>query len=258
MATVPTRPPNRTGAVAADARKRRPPIWLWLLLLLLALLLLAWLLYAILHKTHHKKTSTASPVASTAPSTTVTPSPSNPSATAIASPSAVSSTNVTAGPGAATASYGAALIGGGAVAAVPATGTEAAAASSAAGVTSTTGASGARSAAPGPQGTVLFASNSAVINSAGLQVIEAAAIRIKALHPTAVTVTGYTDVVGGQPKNVNLSQQRADAVARVLRQDLGTATPSITAVARGEADPIAPNSTSAGRQQNRRASIVSG
>ena len=255
MATVPTRPPNRTGAVAADTRKRRPPIWLWLLLLLLALLLLAWLLYAILHKTHHNKTSTGSPVASTAPSTAGTPSPSSPGATATVSPSAVTPTSVTAGAGAATASYGAALIGGGAVAATPATGIEAAAASTATGGTPATGATGARSAAAGPQGTVLFSSDSAVINAAGLQVIEAAVVRIKALHPAAVIVTGYTDVVGGQPKNDNLSQQRANAVAAVLRKDLGAGL-TVTANAKGESSPIAPNTTAAGRQQNRRATIT--
>jgi outer membrane protein OmpA-like peptidoglycan-associated protein len=253
MATIPTRPPNQTGAVAADTRKRRrPPIWLWLLLLLLALLLLALLLYAIFHKTHNKKASAAAPVASTAPSTSETPLAS-PSAVPSASPSSVASTILTPAPGATTSSYGVALIGGGAVAAAPATGIEGAAASSTSGVTSSDSAGTAS--ATGPQGTVLFPTGSAVIDAAGLQVIQSAATRIKALHPSAVTVTGYTDVVGGQPKNDTLSQQRAAAVAAVLRRDLGAST-TVTATAKGESDPIAPNTTAAGRQQNRRASIT--
>ena len=253
MATIPARPPNRTGAVAADTRKRRrPPIWLWLLLLLLALLLLALLLYAILHKTHNKKASAGASFDSSAPSTSVTPSASPSTVPSVSSSAA--STSVTPAPGAAPATYGAALIGGGAVAAAPATGVEAAAASSADGATSS-GSAATGSAAAGPQGTVLFPTGSAVVDAAALQVIQAAAVRIKALHPSAVTVTGYTDVVGGQPKNDTLSQRRADAVAVVLRRDLG-GSPTVTATARGEADPIAPNTTAAGRQQNRRASIT--
>jgi outer membrane protein OmpA-like peptidoglycan-associated protein len=241
---------RRTGAVAAEPGRRRRPLWLFLLLLLVVLLLLAWLLYALLHKTDSDNAVAIKPlataVAGVSPGTTASPpSSSGASSPARAAPNAVGEPKV----------FGAALIGGGGLASRPATGTEAAPGSTAAaaGATSSTGPN--LSAVSGPQGTVLFASDSAALDANARSVIAAAATRIKALMPDSVTVTGYTDVVGGRPANTNLSQQRADAVAEVLRQALG-ASPAVTATAKGEADPIAPNTTRAGRQQNRRVSIA--
>jgi outer membrane protein OmpA-like peptidoglycan-associated protein len=233
--------PHRTGAVAATPGQRRRPLWLWLLLLFVALLLLAWLLYALLHKSDSGKTDAAKPVVTASASSL--PGSSQTST----SPNGVSGSTA----------FGAALVGGGGVAPRAATGVEAAPGRSTATAGGASSAGAEATTATVPQGTVLFASGSAAIDAAGLQVIQAAATRIQALHPSTVTVTGYTDVVGGQPKNANLSQRRADAVAAVLRRDLGAAAaPAITAIARGEADPIAPNTTPSGRQQNRRASIT--
>ncbi len=71
-----------------------------------------------------------------------------------------------------------------------------------------------------------------------------------------MTVTGYTDQVGGDPHNADLSQQRADTVAAALRVDLGAAAPTITTAAGGETHPVAPDTTEAGRQLNRRAMVT--
>ncbi len=103
---------------------------------------------------------------------------------------------------------------------------------------------------------MLFASNSARLDAGARQVIAAAAARIKAQHPSSVAVTGYTDVVGGTPTNTGLSQQRAEAVASVLRTELGAGGAAVTATAKGQSNPVATNSTAAGRQQNRRAEIT--
>ena len=251
--------PDRTGAVAAGGGRRRRPVWLWLLLLLIALALLAWLLYTLLHDSNDDNTAapgdsataTASPNASpsTAPGTTAT---STPSAADTSGPSAVDTALPSTG--GSQSEYGAALVGGGGVPALAATGTGAAEASES-GTQSDSGS--VDPAATGPQGTVLFASDSAALDANAQKVIAAAAVRIAALHPTTVTVTGYTDVVGGQPANSTLSQQRADAVATQLRKALtGTGT-EVVATAKGEQNPVAPNSTAAGRQQNRRAAITS-
>jgi len=75
----------------------------------------------------------------------------------------------------------------------------------------------------------------------------------------SVLVNGYTDnqpIHTVQfPSNWQLSQARADAVAKVLAQH--TADPKrIKAVGKGDADPIAPNTTPEGRQSNRRTEIV--
>ncbi len=158
-------------------------------------------------------------------------------ADATPAPAASAAADPTASPSAGTdsATAGAALIGGGTVPARPATG----AAVSTAGV-----------------GTVLFATGSTSLDSASRQVVTAAAARIRADEPAAVTVTGYTDQVGGDPRNADLSQQRADTVAAALRTALGAGGPTVTTAAGGEQRPVAPNTTAAGRQLNRRATIT--
>ena len=111
------------------------------------------------------------------------------------------------------------------------------------------------------QGTVLFAEDSAALNATSNQVIAQAARLIQQKSATAVTVSGYTDVVGGAPVNDGLSQRRADAVAQQLRSLLGAGV-QVTPVSRGESDPVAPNANADGtdnptnRQQNRRAVIA--
>jgi outer membrane protein OmpA-like peptidoglycan-associated protein len=70
-----------------------------------------------------------------------------------------------------------------------------------------------------------------------------------------VQVEGYTDNVGSQQYNLNLSQQRADAVRDYLVSQGVTAT-NTTSIGYGMSSPIADNSTSAGRAQNRRVNLV--
>ncbi|GAC1338172.1 MAG: DotU family type VI secretion system protein [Acetobacteraceae bacterium] len=74
-----------------------------------------------------------------------------------------------------------------------------------------------------------------------------------------VLVNGYTDNQKIRtprfPSNFELSQARADAVAAVLRAKLSDPK-RVQPKGRGEADPIAPNATPAGQQQNRRVEIV--
>lgn len=71
-----------------------------------------------------------------------------------------------------------------------------------------------------------------------------------------VSVTGYTDSIGGYGKhNQNLSRQRADSVRLELEQR-GVPKPNITVDGRGPADPVADNSTPEGRSLNRRVEVV--
>jgi len=68
-------------------------------------------------------------------------------------------------------------------------------------------------------------------------------------------INGYTDSVGSENYNLGLSKRRAQAVADYLNQqgvDLGGRF-SINGY--GEADPVADNSTDAGRAQNRRVEV---
>ncbi len=74
-----------------------------------------------------------------------------------------------------------------------------------------------------------------------------------------VQVIGYTDNQPIHtlqfPNNLVLSQDRAKAAAALLDRSIGDQS-RITAVGRGAADPIAPNTTPQGRAQNRRIEIV--
>jgi outer membrane protein OmpA-like peptidoglycan-associated protein len=70
-----------------------------------------------------------------------------------------------------------------------------------------------------------------------------------------VQVEGYTDNIGSDEYNLKLSQQRATTVQAFLIEQ-GVQPGSVTAQGYGMADPVADNSTNAGRAANRRVSLV--
>jgi outer membrane protein OmpA-like peptidoglycan-associated protein len=70
-----------------------------------------------------------------------------------------------------------------------------------------------------------------------------------------VVVEGYTDNVGSEDYNQGLSQRRADGVKSYLVGQ-GVGLVRLTSVGKGESTPVADNSSSAGRQQNRRVEVV--
>ncbi len=72
-----------------------------------------------------------------------------------------------------------------------------------------------------------------------------------ALKGTEIIISGYTDSKGNDRYNTGLSQRRADAVKRYLGKE-GIASTLLKAKGFGEADPIASNTTNAGRAKNRR------
>lgn len=73
---------------------------------------------------------------------------------------------------------------------------------------------------------------------------------------TEVIIAGHTDSVGDQTYNMDLSQKRADTVRGYLVEQ-GMDEGKIITAAFGESDPVADNSTSEGRAQNRRVVILS-
>lgn len=68
-------------------------------------------------------------------------------------------------------------------------------------------------------------------------------------------VEGYTDNVGGEQMNQKLSENRADAVKNFLISQ-GVQQNNITSTGYGMSNPVADNSTSKGRAQNRRVQLV--
>ena len=72
-------------------------------------------------------------------------------------------------------------------------------------------------------------------------------------HPDVkLSIKGYTDNVGTNESNIELSKRRAEAISAVLVQTYGISKDRIATEGLGEADPVASNDTEAGRAQNRR------
>ena len=75
-------------------------------------------------------------------------------------------------------------------------------------------------------------------------------------HPgLEVDVEGHTDSVGAEGYNQHLSERRADSV-RVYLVRQGIAPTAVATSGFGEDQPVASNTTAAGRQQNRRVELV--
>lgn len=68
---------------------------------------------------------------------------------------------------------------------------------------------------------------------------------------TDIKIYGYTDSVGSDEYNMNLSEQRANSVKTYLASK-GLVASRFQIVGMGELDPIASNNTDAGRSENRR------
>lgn len=67
-----------------------------------------------------------------------------------------------------------------------------------------------------------------------------------------IEVEGYTDNIGGAACNERLGLERAETVKRYLHEQHQVALHKINVIGYGEANPVAPNTTRAGRAQNRR------
>jgi outer membrane protein OmpA-like peptidoglycan-associated protein len=75
-------------------------------------------------------------------------------------------------------------------------------------------------------------------------------------HPGLnLAIEGHTDTTGTQDFNMKLSQQRADAVRQFLISQ-GLSADTISSKGLGQDNPVADNSTAAGRKLNRRVEII--
>lgn len=101
---------------------------------------------------------------------------------------------------------------------------------------------------------VLFATDSADVSAAAMAVLQQVGADIAARGSGQVTVTGYTDSQASTQYNQRLSERRAQAVLAVL-QPLAGSSVSFVAVGKGESDPVADNTTDAGRAANRRVTV---
>jgi OmpA-OmpF porin, OOP family len=75
---------------------------------------------------------------------------------------------------------------------------------------------------------------------------------LKRFDQVDVSIDGYTDSVGDETYNQQLSQRRAQAVVDMLVNTHGIDPSRLKAVGFGESDPVASNDTAEGRAENRR------
>lgn len=99
---------------------------------------------------------------------------------------------------------------------------------------------------------VNFDSNSDVVKAEYLPEVRRVADFLEQYVNTAVVIEGHTDTSGAADYNKQLSQRRADAVARVLVEQFGVDATRVRSVGFGEENPVADESTPAGRVANRR------
>jgi len=99
-----------------------------------------------------------------------------------------------------------------------------------------------------------FASGYAVLPGGEMPSLDRIASLLKDYPGLTALIEGHTDNAGPDEINLELSKARADAVMQALTER-GVAAERLTAEGAGEARPIAPNTTPAGRAQNRRVEV---
>ncbi len=106
-------------------------------------------------------------------------------------------------------------------------------------------------------GDVLFDTGKAELNSGATRKLDQLAQFLTEHSDRRVQIDGFTDTVGSDSYNMELSRRRADAVKSALLTR-GIDASRISTQGYGKAFPVASNSDSGGRQLNRRVEVVIG
>jgi OmpA-OmpF porin, OOP family len=79
--------------------------------------------------------------------------------------------------------------------------------------------------------------------------------QLSSAQSSMIFVQGRTDDIGGEEYNYGLSQRRAEEVVRYLVAKYDVPAYKVRTIGLGKEKPVAPNNTSDGRKQNRRADV---
>lgn len=101
----------------------------------------------------------------------------------------------------------------------------------------------------------LFDKHRINLSPQGMRILSDMAKRISRLSFTKISVEGYTDSRGAKLFNQRASQRQAEAALRALVLG-GIPRERLRAIGKGEENPVSPNNTAEGREQNRRIEIV--
>ena len=103
---------------------------------------------------------------------------------------------------------------------------------------------------------ILFDVNSDVIKAESFAIINQFGDGMKNNPSLKIKITGHTDSDGNATANVELSKKRAAAVKKYLSNNYGIADDRIQTDGKGAMQPVADNSTAAGKAKNRRVEFV--
>jgi outer membrane protein OmpA-like peptidoglycan-associated protein len=107
-------------------------------------------------------------------------------------------------------------------------------------------------------GTTNFALNSSILTTSQKAALNRVAADMEAKGFTQLTVYGYSDQTGSKAINDKISLARATAIYNYLKTLLANKQLVVTLIGKGFKDPIASNTTAAGRAANRRAVVSIG
>jgi outer membrane protein OmpA-like peptidoglycan-associated protein len=105
------------------------------------------------------------------------------------------------------------------------------------------------------KGDVLFDVNSSVLKPGSYSEIDRVANVLVQYPQTNIQIAGHTDSTGSETYNQELSESRAMSVQNAL-VNKGVSPNRMRSIGFGEGQPIADNSTEAGRQLNRRVTVT--
>jgi outer membrane protein OmpA-like peptidoglycan-associated protein len=103
---------------------------------------------------------------------------------------------------------------------------------------------------------IYFDFNEATIKKESQPVLKEIADAMKNNPDWVLTVNGYTDNIGGDTYNVDLSKRRAASVKQALVSQYGIAPERLTTNGFGAASPVDRNDTLEGRARNRRVELI--
>lgn len=107
----------------------------------------------------------------------------------------------------------------------------------------------------GLSGKVLFGSDVESLNAPSTEIVQRIGKALLGVGIERVRVDGHTDASGKETYNQQLSLRRAKSVAQVL-VGVGMKEENVQMRGLGSSEPVASNTTAAGRTENRRVSIV--